>query len=129
MYCTYLKGVTWGFFMISICTALPPPTVTIASRQPSADGCGEVRILNCTTELMDGFITTPSISWIAPDGTSVSTEGRSNPRLDNQTKQLIFSDISAASPGVYMCRLGVGISFEVFTGVDIDAQCEIFVII
>ena len=113
--------------MTVIFIALPPPTFTVASRQPSTDGCGEARILNCTTELMDGFITMPSISWVAPDGTSVSTERSSNPRLDIQTKQLIFSDTSAAISGEYRCRLSIGISFEAFTGVDVGPECEGFI--
>ena len=112
--------------MLAIFIALPPPTVTVASRQLSADGCGEARILNCTTELTDDFIATPSISWITPNGISVSTEGNSNPRLDDQTKQLIFRDISAASPGEYRCRLNIGINFEAFTGVDVGPECEVF---
>ena len=76
---------------------------------------------------MDGFITAPSISWIAPGGTPVSTDQNANPRLNSQTKQLILSSISSANHGVYMCRLGVGISFEAFTGVDVDAECELSV--
>ena len=108
----------------SFSVALPPPTVTVASRQPSTDECGEARILNCTTELVDGFIMTPIISWIAPDGTSVSTEESASPRLDSQTKQLIFSDTAAANFGEYMCRLGVGENIEAFTDIIIDANCE-----
>ena len=73
---------------------------------------------------MDGFIATPSISWITPNGTSVATEGSSNPRLDDQTKQLIFRDVSAAGPGEYRCHLNIGMNFEAFTRVDVGSGCE-----
>ena len=89
------------------------------SRLPSTDGCGKVTILNCTINPEDGFITTPTITWTAPDGNYVSANESANPRLHSQTNQLIFSDISAATSGLYSC---LGDSFQASTIIFVDTD-------
>ena len=92
--------------------ALPshPPTITVVSRHPSPDdGCGEVMTLRCTANQVENLFTPPTITWIAPNGREVPTGGSSNPRMNPQTRQLIFSDITTTNSGVYMCLAVVNI--------------------
>ena len=99
---------------LSFITALPsrPPTITVASRHPSSDdGCGETMTLNCT----DNLFTPPTITWRYPDGTPVTTEGGSNPRVDPETRQLIFSDINSGNQGTYTCQAVVNIPRALIT--------------
>ena len=94
-------------------SALPshPPTITVVSRHPSpdADGCGEVMILGCTADSVANLFILPTITWIAPDGREVPTRESSNPRIDGQTRQLIFRDIATTNVGSYMCHAVVNI--------------------
>ena len=90
--------------------ALPfrPPTITVASRH-SSDSCGKVMTFNCTDNQLENLFTPPIIIWINPNGREVSTEGESNPRMDPQTRQLIFRDIIPTDGGSYVCRSIVNI--------------------
>ena len=82
----------------------------MASRGSSpTDGCGEVTTLNCTANQAENLFSPPTISWIAPDGRNVPIDEGSNPRVDSQTKQLIFSGITPTNAGSYMCRATVNI--------------------
>lgn len=111
-------------FSSSYHIALPPPTVTPSSQQPSPDGCGQAMVLNCTTELVDGFVTTPTVLWVGPRGSAVSIEEEANPRADPSTFQLIFSNITTANSGNYVCNVIVGNSTEASMSVNISDECE-----
>ena len=92
--------------------ALPshPPTITVISRGSSpVDGCGEVTTLGCTANEVENLFSSPTVSWIAPDGRDVPYDEGSNPRMDSQTKQLLFSGITTANTGSYTCRTVVNI--------------------
>lgn len=90
--------------------ALPPrpPTITVMSRYPDPDtDCGEVIILNCTANPVENLFAPPIIIWIGTNGNKVSAGGSSNPSVDPQTRQLIFSD---TIPGTYVCRAVINIT-------------------
>lgn len=61
-------------------------------------------VLNCTDNQVENLLIPPTRVWINPNGTAVSTDGESNPRMDPHTKQLIFSDITHNNSGSYLCR-------------------------
>ena len=86
-------------------SALPsqPPTIAVVSRQ-SLDECGEVMTLNCSTNQVQNLFSPPIIIWIAPDGREISTVESNDPRMDPQTGQLIFSDVTTNNRGQYTCR-------------------------
>lgn len=87
-----------------------PPTVTVVSRGPSPiDGCGEGTTLRCTANQVENLFRSPTLSWIAPDGREIPTGEGSNPRVDAQTKQLIFSGITTTNTGSYSCRATISI--------------------
>ena len=119
--------------MIVYAPALPShsPIITVVSRHPSPDdGCGEVMTLNCTANPVENLFTPPTITWIAPNGREVPTGGSSNPRINPQTRHLIFSDITATNRGTYMCRAVVNIPeaqivnyFDEAT-VEVSTSCE-----
>ena len=93
-------------------TALPSrsPTIAMASHHPpSDDGCREIRTLNCTANQVDNLFTPPTITWRDPNGLIVSIERGSNPRMDHDTRQLVFSDITARNQGIYTCLAVVNI--------------------
>ena len=73
---------------------------------------------------MDDFIAAPTFSWRGPDDSLVSTEESANPRINTDTKQLIFRDITIANSGVYKCRVSVGGDAEAATVIVIDTTCE-----
>ena len=82
----------------------------MVSRHPSPDdGCGETMTLGCTSNPVENLFTPPIITWINPDSNEVPIGGSSNPRIDPQTRRLIFSDITTTNRGVYMCRVVVNI--------------------
>lgn len=92
--------------------ALPsrPPTITVVSQRQSSDGCGEAMILNCSANQVERLFTPPTITWISPDGSEVHAIGEgSNPAVNPQTKELIFSDSIASNTGTYTCRAVVNI--------------------
>ena len=77
--------------------------------------------LNCTANQVDNLFTPPTITWRDPDGTPVSTEGGSNPRVDPETRQLIFSDINSRNQGTYTCQAVVNIPQALITNyIDMD---------
>ena len=96
--------------MIFTFSALPsrPPAIAIVSRR-SSDGCGEVMTLNCSVNQVDNLFTSPTITWIAPDGSEIPTVESNNRRMNPQTGQLIFSDITPNNRGQYTCRAVVNI--------------------
>ena len=114
-------------------TALPsrPPTITVVSRRPSPDdGCGETMTLGCTANQVENLFSPPTITWFNPDGNEVPTGGTSNPRIDRQTRRLIFSDITTTNRGTYMCRAVVNIPeaqivnyFDTVT-TEVSTSCE-----
>ena len=119
--------------MIVYAPALPsrPPIITVVSRHSSPDdGCGEVMTLNCTANPVENLFTTPTITWFNPDDNEVPTGGTSNPRIDRQTRLLIFSDITTTNRGTYMCRAVVNVPeaqivnyFDAVT-TEVSTSCE-----
>ena len=97
---------THHFFLPS---ALPSrlPTISIVSRQ--LDGCGEVMTLNCTATQVENLFSPPTIVWVAPGGSEVPIEESNNPQMNPQTRELIFSRITANNKGPYTCRSEVNI--------------------
>ena len=75
----------------------------------SHDGCGEIMALACTTNPVENLFTPTTITWIAPNGREVPTGGSSNPRIDTQTRYLIFNGITTTNRGAYKCRAVVNI--------------------
>ena len=65
--------------------------------------------LSCTANQVENLFSPPTISWVAPNGRDVPTDEASNPRVDSQTKQLIFSGITTFNIGSYSCRALVNI--------------------
>ena len=86
--------------------------------------------LNCTANQLSNLFSPPTIIWIAPDGTEVPTLESNNQRMDPQTGQLIFSDITLNNRGRYTCRAVVNIPeaqinnyFDAAT-VQVNTNCE-----
>ena len=75
----------------------------------SSDGCGKVKILNCTDNQVENLSSPPTTVWINPNGVAVATDQESNPRMDPRTGLIIFSDITHANGGSYLCRSIVSI--------------------
>ena len=65
--------------------------------------------LNCTATQVKNLFSPPTIIWITPGGSEVPTEESSNPRMNSQTRELIFSDITINNRGQYTCRSVVNI--------------------
>ena len=77
--------------------------------------------LNCTANQVDNLFTPPTITWRDPNGTPVPTEGGSNPRVDPETRQLIFSDINFRNEVTYTCQAVVNIPQALITNyIDMD---------
>ena len=65
--------------------------------------------LVCTATQVENLFSPPSIVWIAPDGSEVPTIKSSNPRVNPQTRELVFSDITPNISGQYTCYSVVNI--------------------
>ena len=65
--------------------------------------------LNCTASQVENLFSPPTIIWIGPDGSEVPTVESSNPRMNPQTRELIFSDITRNNIGQYTCHFAVNI--------------------
>ena len=65
--------------------------------------------LTCTANQVDNLFTPPTITWRDPNGTPVSVGGDSNPRVDPETRQLIFNGITSGNQGTYICLAAVNI--------------------
>ena len=65
--------------------------------------------LNCTATQVENLFSPPTIVWIAPDGSEVPTTKSSNPRVNPQTRELIFSDITPNIRDQYTCYSVVNI--------------------
>ena len=92
--------------------ALPdnPPSISVTSRHPIPDDvCGEAMSLSCTANLVEGLVTAPTIVWIDPSGNLVPTGENYNPKVDAETRNLVFSDVTLNNRGVYTCRAVVSI--------------------
>ena len=87
--------------------------------------------LNCTADKVQNLFSLPTIVWIAPGGSEVPSVESNNRRMNPQTGQLIFSDITPNNRGPYTCRSVVNIpeaqinnySFGTDT-VEINTNCE-----
>ena len=66
-------------------------------------------MLSCTINQVENLFSPPTILWIAPDGRDVPADEGSNPRVDSQTKQLIFNGITPTNAGSYACRTTLNI--------------------
>ena len=65
--------------------------------------------LNCVSNPVEGLVTPPSITWIGPAGQEVPTAGSNDPKVDVQTRNLIFNDVTTNNRGVYVCRVVLNI--------------------
>ena len=82
--------------------------MTEGSREDENVLCSKTTILNCgINQTYYGIDTEPAFTWLAPDGSAVSREESANPRIDTQSRQLVFSNIATARSGVYMCQIKV----------------------
>ena len=82
----------------------------MASRSPPPDGgCGEARIINCTDNQVENLFAPPDIRWRDLNDRPVPTEGGSNPRVDPETRQLIFTNITESNSGRYLCEAVISI--------------------
>ena len=116
----YLIGY-WGV-MTSI-VVVPPPTVTVGSREDGDGLCSKTNSLNyAINQTYYGIDTEPVFSWLAPDGSAVSSEEGTNPHVDVQNRQLIFSDITTVRSGVYMCQISVASNNMARTSVYINSN-------
>lgn len=80
----------------------------MGSREDGNDLCSKATILNCAINLTYyGIDTEPTFSWLAPDGSAVSSEESANPQVDAQSRQLIISDITTLRSGAYMCQINL----------------------
>jgi hypothetical protein len=87
--------------------------------------------LNCTATQVDNLFSPPTIVWTDPGGSEVPTVESSNPRMNPQTRELIFSDITPNNIGQYICRSVVDIPlsqiFDYTFGTDtvqVNTDCE-----
>lgn len=64
---------------------------------------------SCTADPVDGILTPPIITWVDPRGDLVPEGGNNNPKVESQTRNLVFSDVTANNGGVYMCRAVINI--------------------
>ena len=65
--------------------------------------------LNCTATQVENLFSPPTIIWMAPGGSEVPTVESSNPRMNPQTRELIFNDVTSNNRGQYTCRSVVNI--------------------
>ena len=65
--------------------------------------------LSCTANQVENLFTPPIITWIDPRGNQVSLGGDDNPRVETETRNLIFSDVTINNRGVYTCRAVINI--------------------
>ena len=80
----------------------------MGSREDGDMLCSKIATLNCSiNQTYYGIDTEPTFSWLAPDGSVVSSKESTNPQVGVQNGQLIFSDITTVRSGVYMCQINV----------------------
>ena len=91
------------FSLLITSLALPSPTIAIVSRR-SLDQCGEVMTLNCSTNQLRNLFTSPTITWIAPDGSEIPRVENNDRQIDPQTGHLIFRDVTPNNRGRYTCH-------------------------
>lgn len=85
--------------------------------------CGKTLALNCfINRALYGIDTEPIFSWSAPDGSLVSTRESANPRIDTQSRQLYFNDISTANGGSYTCQVAVSTDNTARTSITVDTN-------
>lgn len=65
--------------------------------------------LNCTANQVENLFSPPTVHWRDPNNIEVATSADSNPRMDLQTGQLIFSEITPANSGTYKCLAVINI--------------------
>ena len=88
-------------------------------------------VINCTANPVENLFTPSIITWTDPNGRDLPLGGTGNPRVDSQTKQLVFSDITEVNSGAYMCRVVLNIpEAQIANHVDMDTievstNCEL----
>ena len=86
--------------------------------------------LNCTAYPVDGLFSPPIIRWIDYRGNKVPVGGNNNPQVENQTKNLIFSDVTTGNRGMYMCRIVINIPIALIdnyfdeSNITVNTTCE-----
>lgn len=88
-------------------------------------------IINCTANPVENLFAPPIIVWKDPNGRDVPMESSGNPRIDPQTRQLVFRDIIEANSGQYACQAVLDIPEAQITGhvdmdtIDVNTDCEL----
>jgi hypothetical protein len=95
----------------------------MGSREDGDGLCSKTTTLNCViNQTYYGIDTEPTFSWLAPDGSAVSSEESANPRVDVRNQQLILSDVTTVRSGVYMCQISVASNNMAGTSVYINSN-------
>lgn len=91
--------------------------------------------LSCTAHQVDRLFNPPIIKWIDYRGNEVPSGRNHNPRVDNQTKNLIFSDVTSGNRGMYMCRTLINIPMALINNyfdeanISINTTCEWLILV
>lgn len=86
--------------------------------------------LSCTANQVENLFSSPTITWIAPDGREISAVESNDRRIDPQTGYLIFSDITISNRGIYSCLAVVDIpeaqinSYIDVNTVEVNTSCK-----
>ena len=98
----------------------------MGSREDGSDLCSKATSLNCAiNETYYGIDTEPTFSWLAPDGSAVSSVESANPRVDAEGSDLDFIDITTARSGVYTCQIDVASDNMARTNVNVNSDGEL----
>ena len=92
------------------------------SGSPDEATLNQMYTLTCSVEVVEGLASPPIVTWMSADNTPVTEnvmEQETNGAIT--TRDLVFSSLSAADLGVYVCEGCVTIS-KVFIN-DIDRHC------
>ena len=86
--------------------------------------------INCTANPVENLFAPPVVGWLNPSGGDVPIGGTANPRVDPQTRQLIFDDIIENNAGTYTCRAVLNIPEAQITNhvdmdtIEVNTNCE-----
>ena len=77
--------------------------------------------INCTANPVDNLFAPPVIGWRNPSGDEVPVQETGNPRVDPQTRQLVFADITGGNTGTYTCQAVLNIpEAQIMDHMDMD---------
>ena len=77
--------------------------------------------LSCTANQVDNLFSSPIITWMDQNGIPLPSEEGSNPRMDPETGQLLFDNITSGNSGTYTCQSVVNIpQAQIVNHIDMD---------